>query len=101
MIKTAQVYDQETLHDVKTIFRVKFQNLMTNMLKISLNLNEEFLACIIVAYNDLALDEDLMVFMIRNRYLDVLKYIFAFDKNYLGIREEEGAVKVSLRNFLM
>ena len=73
---------------------------MTNMLKIALNLNEEFLASVIVAYNDLCMDEDLVIFIIKNEFFDVLKYVFAFDRNYIGIREDEDSLKISLRSLI-
>lgn len=72
---------------------------MTTILKIAVNLGENFLSCIIVAYYDLALDEDFIKFLIENKLWEIFKFIFAFDKNYYGIREDDDSVKVSLRRF--
>jgi len=50
MIENTKLRDIAELTKVRVSFRFKFQNLMTNVLKIALQLEEEVLACIITAY---------------------------------------------------
>ena len=59
---------------------------MTNILKIALQKEEEKLACIITAYYEIALEEEMIVRAITNSNYQWLLFVWAFDKNYIGPR---------------
>jgi len=78
-----------SLLQVKNSFRLRFQNLMTNVLKIALSKDEEMLACIITAYYEVVLEEEMIVRALANENYQWLLYVFAFEKNYVGPRNKE------------
>ena len=84
MIKNTKINDKSELAKVKKAFRSKFQNLMTNVLKIALQKDEEKLACIIIAYYEVALEQDMIIRALTNENYEWLFFTWAFDKNYIG-----------------
>ena len=64
---------------------------MANVLKILLYRGEEKLACLLVAYFEIALDRDIYRMAIDNEFFEFLKYVFVFGKNYVGKKETPGA----------
>ena len=56
MIDQTMLETKPQLLLVKQAFRIKFQNLMTNVLKIALQKEEEKLACIIIAYYEVTIE---------------------------------------------
>lgn len=87
--------DIDKLIQIKNAFRTRFQNLMTNILKIALSKNEEKIACIISAYYEIALEEEMIVRAISKDNYQWLLFTWAFDKNYIGARNKEGALFIS------
>lgn len=83
------------LIQIKNSFRSRFQNLMTNVLKIALSKDEEKIACIITAYYEIALEEEMIVRAISKENYQWLLFTWAFDKNYVGARNKEGALFIS------
>ena len=57
---------------------------MTNVLKIALQKDEEKLACIIIAYYEVALEQDMIIRALTNENFEWLFFTWAFDKNYIG-----------------
>ena len=57
-----------TLLNVKNAFRKRFSNLITNVLKIALQKEEEKIACIITAYYEIAIEEEMIAKAIANDY---------------------------------
>jgi predicted outer membrane protein len=55
VINATEINDLVELLKIKNSFRTKFQNLMTNVLKIALGKEEEKIACIITAYYEISL----------------------------------------------
>ena len=90
MIDNTRLDTINQLINVKISFRMKFQNLMTNVLKIALQKDEEKLACIITAYYEIALEEEMIVRAIALGNYKWLQFAWAFDKNYIGSRMRDG-----------
>jgi len=61
MIEQTTLADIAQLIQVKASFRDKFQNLMTNILKIALQKEEELLACIITAYYEVIVEQEMVI----------------------------------------
>lgn len=61
---------------------------MTNVLKISLQKDEEKLACVITAYYEVALEEELIIRALTSENYEWLFFLWAFDKNYIGQRNK-------------
>ena len=57
---------------------------MTNVLKIALSKNEEKLACIITAYYEVALEEEMIIRALTESNYEWLQFTWAFEKNYIG-----------------
>lgn len=62
---------------------------MTNVLKISLQGGEERISCIITAYYEVALEEEMIVRALANQNYHWLMFVWAFDKNYVGPRNRD------------
>ena len=65
---------------------------MTNVLKIALLKEEETLACIITAYYEVILEEEMIIRAMTNENYTWMMFVFAFEKNYIGARFKEDAV---------
>jgi hypothetical protein len=61
MIQRTTLQSLEELIKVKVSFRFKFHNLMTNVLKIALQLEEVTLACVITAYYEFTLEQEMII----------------------------------------
>ena len=59
---------------------------MTNVLKLCLLKDEEKLACVIIAYYEVNLDEDMFIKALATNKFTWLMFLWAFDKNYIGER---------------
>lgn len=57
---------------------------MQNIIKILLFKDEEKVACILTAFYELSLDEDMIFKAIENRHMAWLQYVWAFKKNFIG-----------------
>jgi hypothetical protein len=62
---------------------------MTNILKLALYNDEEKLSCIIVAYYEIELIEEMVVRALANDNFRFLMFVWAFDKNYIKEREKK------------
>lgn len=80
---------------MKQAFRLKFQNLMTNVLKIALQKEEEKLSCIIIAYYEVTIEQEMIIKALSMDNYLMLQYLWAFDKNYIGQRQREDAIKIT------
>lgn len=80
---------------VKATFRTKFANLMTNVLKIALQKEEEKLACIITAYYEVTIEQEMLIKALSMDNYEWLLFLWAFQKNYIGIRQREDSVFIS------
>jgi hypothetical protein len=65
---------------------------MTNVLKIALQKEEEKIACIITAYYEISLQEEMLIRALQNDNYSWLLFIWAFDKNYIGTRNRADAL---------
>ena len=61
MIQDTSLRDMTELTKVRVSFRFKFQNLMTNVLKIALQLEEEMLACVITAFYEVNVEQEMII----------------------------------------
>ena len=68
---------------------------MSNILKIALQKNEETVACIITAYYEIELEEDMVVRAITSNNYHWLLFVWAFDKNYIGLRNQKEAIQLT------
>ena len=86
MIENTKLEDLQSLQEVKKSFRVKFQNLMTNILKIALQKEEEMIACIITAYYEVTLEQEMLIKALSMDNFKWLQFLWAFQKNFIGSR---------------
>ena len=70
---------------------------MKNVLKTALHYGESKIACIIVAYYELNLDQATLEKAIRSAQIEVLKYLWGFGKNFF----QRGAEKPVFVSFKM
>ena len=84
MIENVRISDKGQMAQIKYCFRAKFENVMTNVLKLALLQNEEKLSCIITAYYEVNLDEDMIIKALATDKYEWLKFVWAFNKNYIG-----------------
>lgn len=75
-----------TLQGLRSAFRIKYPSLITNITRLLLEKGEEALACQAAAYYELALDDDLLLYVIERKQFNFLKFVWAFGKNCLGQR---------------
>lgn len=66
VVRQTMIQDIHTLIQVKNSFRTKFQSLMTNIIKIALQKGEEKLACVMVAYYEISLEETMIIRALAN-----------------------------------
>jgi hypothetical protein len=86
MIEATKLEDRDMLMRVKYSFRTKFENVLTNILKIALSKDEERVACMITAYYEINLDEEMLITALATEQYEWLKFVFGFQKNFLGSR---------------
>ena len=79
------------------MFRTTAPESMKNVLKTALHYGESKIACIIVAYYELNLDQATLEKAIRSAQLEVLKYLWGFGKNFF----QRGAEKPVFVSFKM
>jgi hypothetical protein len=48
---------------------------------------EETLLCVIIAYYEVFIDHDILILALKDSSYNFLKYVWAFQKNYIGDRE--------------
>ncbi len=84
MIEKTSLKDITELTKVRVSFRFKFQNLMTNVLKIALQLEEEALACLITAYYEVNVEQEMIIKALSMDNFQWLKFLWAFEKNFIG-----------------
>ena len=95
IIEATEFRNIEELLKVKATFRTKFANLMTNVLKIALQKEEEKLACIITAYYEVTIEQEMLIKALSMDNYEWLLFLWAFQKNYIGIRQREDSVFIS------
>jgi hypothetical protein len=57
---------------------------MTNVLKIALQLEEEALACLITAYYEVNVEQEMIIKALSMDNFQWLKFLWAFEKNFIG-----------------
>jgi hypothetical protein len=72
--------------------------MMTNILKIALQHEEEKLSCIIVAYYEISLEVDMIVRALTHANYQFLLFVWAFDKNFLGNRYQKEPMFISFHD---
>jgi hypothetical protein len=65
---------------------------MANIIKILLFRGEQSLACLLTAYYEISLDEDMLFSAIDYSQFEWLSHVWAFGKNYLGSRRRNGQI---------
>ena len=58
-------------------------------------MKEEAILCLIVAYYEIYLDQDLIIVSLKDSSYQFLMYVWAFQKNYIGEREPIDAPMIS------
>lgn len=64
---------------------------MSNILKIALQKEEEMLACIITAYYEVVIEQEMLIKALSTDNYTWLKFVWSFDKNYIGNRRMSDA----------
>jgi hypothetical protein len=77
---------EEDMRILKNAFRLRFPCFMANVVKILLYRGEEKLACLLTAYYEISIDEEMIISAIDHGHFDWLNFVFAFGKNYTGVR---------------
>ena len=67
---------------------------MTNVLKIALQKDEEKLSCIITAYYEVIIEQDMIIKALSIDNYQWLQFLYAFDKNYLGQRGHDDSIHI-------
>jgi len=88
--KQVEIETKEELMIIKYAWRSRFESFITAILKVALQRNEESLACIITAYYELNVTRELIFKAITNDHFQWLKYLWAFTKNVIGSRINNG-----------
>lgn len=68
---------------------------MTNVLKIALQKDEEKISCIITAYYEVSLEEEMIIRALANYNYHWLMFVWAFDKNYVGPRTKDDSLFIN------
>jgi len=90
-MEMTQMETDEDVQRLKKGLRLRFPLFITNVCRILLYRGEEKLACLMVAYFEVALDRAMFRMAVDNEFFDFLKYLFIFRKNYVGRKESPGA----------
>ena len=85
-IELIEIETDEQMVKLKTQFRLHFPVLMSNILKVLLFNEEERLACLLTAYYEVALEQEMIYQAVCNERFKWLNYVWAFGKNWIGIR---------------
>ncbi|CDW78613.1 UNKNOWN [Stylonychia lemnae] len=94
-IDTVDINSKEKIVKLKNAFRIRFSSLMTNILKILLFRGEEKLACLLTAYYEIAIDDDMIFRAVENMHFYWLQFVWAFNKNVLGPRNTTDATPIT------
>lgn len=62
----------------------------TNVIRIALNMKEEKIASLIVAYYTVKIDKEMIMRAIKTAQIDFLYCVFAYNKNYQEVLPGEG-----------
>ena len=81
-VETADINGPKDLLAIKETLRESCQNFMTMLFKLALNYKEEKLCCLLVSCYEFNFDELLLAHCIEKNYMDILKHVWAFGKNY-------------------
>ena len=77
---------EEDMVRLRAALRLRFPQFAANIIKIFLYRGEEKLACMLTAYYEISIDEEMYLMAIENGNFDWLNYVYAFGKNYIGVR---------------
>ena len=89
--------EEEDVQRLKTMFRLQFPALMSNIAKILLFRKEEKLACLLTAYYELSLDEESYYTAVESKNFVWLSFVWAFGKNFIGSRRNPRSNKVNVK----
>ena len=95
------VSSSEELKIVHSVFKTKYQFLISDLLKICLDRGEERICCILVASYEFYFDYSILFKCIKERYFEIMKYIFSFGKNYYGDRHSDNAESLSYYDLIL
>jgi len=93
-IELMDICNEEDMQQLKKGFRLRFPVFMANILKILLYRGEEKLACLLTAYYEISLDEEMIFTAVENKQYAWLNFVWAFGKNYLNSRRMPNAKQV-------
>lgn len=86
---------------IKYSFRMRFERFMTNVLKIAMRKNEEKITCLITAYYEFQLDNFMLIEALANDKYYWLMFVWAFEKNFLGQKNDENSKMTFEKLFMM
>ena len=69
---------------LKIEFRTKCPYFITPLTKLLLSKEEEKLACLVIAYYEISLEQDMIINSVTLENFEWLFYVWAFEKNYIG-----------------
>jgi len=76
----------EDLKDIKFLLSTPVAlTYNTNVMRIALNMQEEKIASLLIAYYTVKIDEDMMLRAVKTNQIDFLYCVFAFNKNFCEV----------------
>jgi len=84
------IESEEDVKDIKFLMKTKAAaTFNTNVMRIALNMQEEKIASLIVAYYYARIDEEMILRAIKTGQLDFLYCVFAYNKNFQEVMSEK------------
>ena len=85
-IELTKIETKEQIQKIKAGFQLRFPRWNAIMLQILLFKEEIDLACFLTSYYEVAIDEVMYIEAIWSDHYDWLKYVWNFNKNFIGDR---------------
>jgi len=85
----ASLKDQDDIRKLKAGLRLRFPVFMANIAQILLYRNELKLANILTAHYEISLTTEIVTAAISKDHFQWLNWVWAFNKNYLGLRQKK------------
>ena len=99
VVELVELKDENDMEELKRSFRLNFPCLMATIVKVLLYKEEEKLACLLTAYYEIEFSAKMIHSAIGKDNLEWLMFVWAFGKNYGGIRRCRGTKKISYKDF--
>jgi len=84
VIERTRINGKIHLTKVRNAFMERYENIMTNVLQIAIQRQEEKIACLITAHYEFILEDEMIFRAITNGNFEWLKFVWGFQKNYIG-----------------